>query len=266
MQIKQITEYLESFAPLAFQESYDNAGLIIGQPDDEVSGILITLDITEEILDEAISKNLNLIIAHHPIIFAGIKKLNGKNYIERCITKAIKKDLVIYAAHTNLDSVFGGVNSKICEKLRCQKANERHHQSAVQSRCGHFNIHTFTSWLLYFEIQNFNFARSNSVTSSRVNAIMCSFLQKQTPQSSSQTQTARKSAPKTNNNMAQSNSSSKPRAAAAAAFRFSAGEAGREFDEGAERNKAIKNQHGQIRNTKKSRIGLPAGSFGSAGI
>ncbi len=120
MQLKQITQVIESIAPLAFQESYDNAGLIIGQPDDEISGILITLDITEEILDEAIRKKLNLIVAHHPIIFAGIKKLNGKNYIERCIAKAIKHDIAIYAAHTNLDSVFGGVNSKICEKLELQ--------------------------------------------------------------------------------------------------------------------------------------------------
>jgi len=117
MQLKQITQYLESIAPLAFQESYDNAGLIIGTPEDEISGILITLDVTEEILDEAISRKLNLIIAHHPIIFEGIQKLNGKNYMERCVAKAIKNDIAIYSAHTNLDSVFGGVNSKICEKL-----------------------------------------------------------------------------------------------------------------------------------------------------
>lgn len=117
MQLKQITQYLETIAPLALQESYDNAGLIIGHPDDEISGILITLDITEEILDEAIGRKLNLIVAHHPIIFSGIKKLNGRNYIERCVAKAIKNDIAIYAAHTNLDSVFGGVNSKICEKL-----------------------------------------------------------------------------------------------------------------------------------------------------
>ncbi len=117
MLLKQITQLIESVAPLAFQESYDNAGLIIGHPDDEITGVLITLDITEEILDEAISKNLNLIVAHHPIIFSGIKKLNGKNYIERCVAKALKNDLAIYAAHTNMDSVFGGVNSKICEKL-----------------------------------------------------------------------------------------------------------------------------------------------------
>jgi dinuclear metal center YbgI/SA1388 family protein len=120
MQLKQITNFIESVAPLAFQESYDNAGLIIGQPDDEISGILIALDVTEEILDEAITKNLNLIVCHHPIVFSGIKKLNGKNYIERCVAKAIKNDIAIYAAHTNLDSVFGGVNSKICEKLELQ--------------------------------------------------------------------------------------------------------------------------------------------------
>ena len=120
MLLKQITQYVESIAPLAFQESYDNSGLIIGHPDDEISGILITLDITEEILDEAISKGLNLVICHHPIVFSGIKKLNSKNYIERCVAKAIKNDIAIYAAHTNLDSVFGGVNSKICEKLELQ--------------------------------------------------------------------------------------------------------------------------------------------------
>lgn len=117
MKLKQISQYIESIAPLAFQESYDNSGLIIGQPEDEISGVLISLDITEEVLDEAISKNLNLVICHHPIVFSGIKKLNGRNYIERCVAKAIKNDIAIYAAHTNLDSVFGGVNSKICEKL-----------------------------------------------------------------------------------------------------------------------------------------------------
>lgn len=120
MQLKEITRIIESVAPLAYQESYDNAGLIIGHPEDEIAGILITLDITEEVLDEAIIKKLNLVIAHHPIVFSGLKKLNGKNYIERCVAKAIKNDIAIYAAHTNLDSVFGGVNSKICEKLGLQ--------------------------------------------------------------------------------------------------------------------------------------------------
>jgi len=120
MQIKEISRFIESVAPIAFQESYDNAGLIIGNSEDEVSGILITLDITEDVIDEAIRKNLNLIISHHPIIFSGIKKLNGRNYIERCVAMAIKNNIAIYAAHTNLDSVFGGVNSKIAEKLQLQ--------------------------------------------------------------------------------------------------------------------------------------------------
>ena len=120
MQLKEITQFIESVAPLAYQESYDNSGLIIGCTDDDISGILITLDVTEDIVDEAISKKLNLIIAHHPIIFSGLKKLNSKNYIERCVAKAIKNDIAIYAAHTNMDGVFGGVNSKICEKLQLQ--------------------------------------------------------------------------------------------------------------------------------------------------
>ena len=120
MQLKEITRFIESIAPLAFQESYDNSGLIVGHPEDEISGILITLDITEDIVDEAIRKNLNLIVAHHPIIFGGLKKLNRRNYIERCVAKAIKNDIAIYSAHTNIDSVFGGVNSRICEKLQLQ--------------------------------------------------------------------------------------------------------------------------------------------------
>lgn len=120
MQVKDITQLIESMAPLAYQESYDNAGLIVGNAQDEISGILITLDITEEIIEEAISKNLNMVISHHPIIFGGLKKLNGRNYVERSVIKAIKNNIAIYSAHTNLDGVFGGVNSKICEKLKLQ--------------------------------------------------------------------------------------------------------------------------------------------------
>lgn len=120
MQVKDITRLIESMAPLAYQESYDNAGLIVGDANDDVSGVLITLDITEEIMEEAIRKNLNMVIAHHPIVFGGLKKLNGRNYVERSVIKAIKNNIAIYAAHTNLDGVFGGVNSKICEKLKLQ--------------------------------------------------------------------------------------------------------------------------------------------------
>lgn len=117
MKVKDITTVIEDFAPLAYQESYDNAGLIVGSYDDEVRGVLICLDSTEEIVDEAIAKKCNLIIAHHPIVFSGIKKLNGKNYIERTIIKAIKNNIAIYAAHTNLDSVTDGVSFRMAEKI-----------------------------------------------------------------------------------------------------------------------------------------------------
>ncbi|QIA09595.1 Nif3-like dinuclear metal center hexameric protein [Draconibacterium halophilum] len=117
MKIKAITNFLEDFAPLKLQESYDNAGLILGDKNTEVSAALVTLDVTEEVVDEAIKRKAGLIIAHHPIIFSGLKKITGKNYIERTLIKAIKNDVAIYAAHTNLDSVTGGVNGKICEKL-----------------------------------------------------------------------------------------------------------------------------------------------------
>lgn len=115
--IKEIIQYLETIAPLQYQEAYDNAGLICGSPDDPVKGAIITLDSTEEVIDEAIDKECNLVIAHHPIIFKGLKSLTGKNYVERTIIKAIKNDIAIYAFHTNLDNVIDGVNSKICEKL-----------------------------------------------------------------------------------------------------------------------------------------------------
>jgi dinuclear metal center YbgI/SA1388 family protein len=117
LRIRDITSKLEALAPTSFQESYDNAGLIVGNPDDEVGAVLLTLDVTEEVIDEAIASGAGLIIAHHPIVFKGLKQFNGKNYVERCVIKAIKNDVAIYASHTNLDSVPGGVNSKMCEKL-----------------------------------------------------------------------------------------------------------------------------------------------------
>jgi len=117
MKVKEITSIIEEFAPLSYQESYDNSGLIVGNSNDVVTGILICLDCIESILDEAIANNCNMIVAHHPIVFDGLKKLNGKNYIERTVIKAIKNNIAIYAAHTNLDNVKGGVSFKIAEKL-----------------------------------------------------------------------------------------------------------------------------------------------------
>ena len=117
MKIKEITNYLESIAPLNYQEDYDNSGLIVGNANTEVNAALITLDCTEEVVDEAIENGCNFIITHHPIIFSGLKKINGKNYVERTIIKAIKNDIAIYAIHTNLDNVQTGVSAKIAEKL-----------------------------------------------------------------------------------------------------------------------------------------------------
>ncbi len=115
MKISDLTQYLEQLAPLALQESYDNSGLIVGSPETEITRALITLDCTEEIIQEAIENGCNLIIAHHPVIFSGIKKLNGKNYVERTVIKAIQNQIAIYAIHTNLDNVAGGVNHKIAQ-------------------------------------------------------------------------------------------------------------------------------------------------------
>jgi len=115
--IKTVAQYLESIAPLQYQESYDNSGLIVGNEEEELKGILISLDCIEEVVDEAIRENCNLIVAHHPIVFKGLKKITGKNYVERTILKAIKNNIAIYAIHTNLDNVANGVSYKIAEKL-----------------------------------------------------------------------------------------------------------------------------------------------------
>ena len=117
MKVKDITNYLEELAPLAYAEDFDNVGLLVGNYNTEVSGILVTLDTLEEIVDEAIVKNCNLIVSFHPIIFSGLKKLNGKNYVEKAVLKAIKNDIAIYATHTALDNSNLGVSAKMCEVL-----------------------------------------------------------------------------------------------------------------------------------------------------
>ena len=121
--IKEVIRYLEGIAPLGFQESYDNAGLLVGDPDRSVSGILVCLDSVEEIVDEAVSRGCNLVVAHHPIIFKGLKRILGRNYVERTVIKAIKADVALYAIHTNLDNVYhSGVNEKIAERLELENS------------------------------------------------------------------------------------------------------------------------------------------------
>ena len=117
MRITDIIRKLEELAPPSYQESYDNSGLLTGSPLWECTGIICTLDATEEVILEAVAAGCNLVVAHHPIIFSGIKKLTGKNYVEKTVITAIKTDIAIYAIHTNLDNVLGGVNSRIADKL-----------------------------------------------------------------------------------------------------------------------------------------------------
>ncbi len=115
--VQSICDLIETVAPLALQESYDNAGLLVGNPHTEVTGVLVCLDVTEAVIQEAIEKHCNLIVSHHPFIFSGLKKITGQNEVQRCVIKAIKHDIAIYSAHTNMDNVLTGVNGKIAEKL-----------------------------------------------------------------------------------------------------------------------------------------------------
>lgn len=117
MILSEITSYLNSRFPLALQESYDNCGLLIGNTNTEISGALICLDVTEDVLDEAVEKNCNLIISHHPLIFTGIKSLTGRTDTERMVIRAIREDIAIFAMHTNLDNHHEGVNQLLCSKL-----------------------------------------------------------------------------------------------------------------------------------------------------
>ena len=117
MILKNIISELEKFAPISLQETYDNCGLLTGNKEQQITGAILCLDCTEDVIEEAINRNCNLVIAHHPIVFVGLKKLNGSNYVERTIIKAIQNNIAIYACHTNLDNVKLGVNNKIAQKI-----------------------------------------------------------------------------------------------------------------------------------------------------
>ena len=117
MKVKEVVNALEQFAPLPLQDSYDNAGLQLGLTDAEVSGALLCLDVTEDVIAEAVRLGCNLIVSHHPLIFRGVKSITGKNYVERCIMKALQQGIVIFSAHTNLDNAPQGVSFKMAQKL-----------------------------------------------------------------------------------------------------------------------------------------------------
>lgn len=120
MQIKEVIKHLDKLAPLSYAEDFDNTGLLVGDSKTVVKGILVTLDTLEITIDEAIEKNCNLIISFHPIVFKGLKKFNGSNYVQRVVMKAIKNDIAIFAIHTALDNSLQGVNDMICEQLGLQ--------------------------------------------------------------------------------------------------------------------------------------------------
>ncbi len=117
MQIAEITRFLESIAPNSLQEGYDNTGLLTGSQDWECTGIIVSLDATEEVILEAKAKGCNLVVSHHPIIFSGLKKITGQTYVEKAVIASIKNDIAIYAIHTNLDNIKDGVNGKMAERL-----------------------------------------------------------------------------------------------------------------------------------------------------
>lgn len=117
MYIKEIISLIEDYAPLKFQASFDNSGLLCGNPERELTSILLCIDVTEEVIKEAIDKGHNLIISHHPLIFSGLKHITPATYVERCVIDAIKHDITIYAAHTNMDVVANGVSGRMADKL-----------------------------------------------------------------------------------------------------------------------------------------------------
>jgi dinuclear metal center YbgI/SA1388 family protein len=117
MKLKDLCSYLDSGVPLSFQEGYDNSGLQVGLPEREISSALVTLDVTEEVMDEAVAGKIDVVISHHPLIFNGIKSLAGKSYTERILYEAVKNDIAVYSAHTNLDAYSNGVSRKMSEKI-----------------------------------------------------------------------------------------------------------------------------------------------------
>lgn len=123
MLIAEVIEHLEEFAPVATAEDFDNVGLLVGDPKTKLTGVLITLDTLEEVVQEAIEKKCNLIVSFHPIIFSGLKKITGKDYVERTVIKAIQNNIAIYAIHTALDNHYQGVNKMICDRLKLTNTN-----------------------------------------------------------------------------------------------------------------------------------------------
>ena len=129
IKINDICQTIENIAPLSLQESYDNSGLLLGNPHAEAVSALLCIDVTEKVIDEAIQKKCNLIISHHPLIFSELKSLTGKNETECCVIKAVKNDIAIYACHTNIDNICTGVSAKMAEKIGLKNVQVLEQQS-----------------------------------------------------------------------------------------------------------------------------------------
>ncbi|MCX6286457.1 MAG: Nif3-like dinuclear metal center hexameric protein [Bacteroidetes bacterium] len=134
MKLKELTSFLESFAPLAFQEDYDNTGLLTGGPEQEISAALICLDITPGTIDEAVSRDCNLIISHHPFIFRGLKKIEPGKMESDLLVSLIKHDIAVYAIHTNLDNALGGLNEFLCRRLGISNAKILREKTGMLSK------------------------------------------------------------------------------------------------------------------------------------
>lgn len=152
MRLKEICTYLEEIAPLEFQEAYDNSGLIFGEANMGIQGVLIGLDCTEAMVEEAIQKKCNLIITHHPIVFKGLKTFTGKNYIERTLIKAIQHNIALYAIHTNLDKIKIGVNHTMAQKLQLKQLQFLH--SELNPTCGSGMIGEYANGIAFEEFLN----------------------------------------------------------------------------------------------------------------
>ncbi len=123
MKIWQLEGILNEMAPLAYAESYDNVGLLVGNPQEDIKGVLVCHDALESVIDEAIAKKCNAVVCFHPILFSGLKKITGKNYVEKAVLKAIKNDIAILAVHTSLDNHQEGVNKILCNALGLENKN-----------------------------------------------------------------------------------------------------------------------------------------------
>ncbi|TAF35792.1 MAG: Nif3-like dinuclear metal center hexameric protein [Cytophagales bacterium] len=166
-QIKQITNFLETQAPLNYQESYDNAGLITGFHNQLVNSVLIALDATEAVVHEAVQKGCQMVIAHHPIVFGGLKKINGYNYVEKAIIMAIKHDIALYAIHTNLDNVLNGVNQTIASRLGLKDVQILHAKNPQKPDVG--------SGMIGFLPQAINFEQFMSLLAQQMELQVCRY-------------------------------------------------------------------------------------------